>query len=76
MRMLALLGIAMIAAAQDHPAARAAREYRTTHERAIIDEFASLLAIPNVATNHQDIIRNVEHHQHLLAHRKIEPRIL
>ncbi|MBL8216370.1 MAG: M20/M25/M40 family metallo-hydrolase [Bryobacterales bacterium] len=76
MGMLALLGFAMIAAGQDHPAARAAREYRMSHERAIVDEFLSLLAIPNVASHAGDIARNVEHLQHLLAHRRIESQVL
>jgi acetylornithine deacetylase/succinyl-diaminopimelate desuccinylase-like protein len=76
MRLLALLGIAMIASAQDHPAAMAARQYRAAHERAIIDEFFSFLAIPNVAANRADILRNAELLQHLLAHRNIEAQIL
>ena len=33
------------------PAALAARHWRPLHERAIIDEFVALLAIPNVAAD-------------------------
>ena len=37
------------AVAQTNPAARAAREWRIGHERAIMDEYVTLLAIPDIA---------------------------
>jgi acetylornithine deacetylase/succinyl-diaminopimelate desuccinylase-like protein len=43
-----------------NPAAVAARQYRSQHERAILTEFTKLLAIPNVATDHANIQRNAE----------------
>jgi acetylornithine deacetylase/succinyl-diaminopimelate desuccinylase-like protein len=43
-----------------NPAAQAARKWRQQHERAIMDEFVALLAIPNIATDHANIQRNAE----------------
>jgi len=43
-----------------NPAALAAREWRTRHERAIVDEFVTLLAIPNIAADRANIQRNAE----------------
>lgn len=39
-------------------AAKAARAWREGHSQAILDEFAALLAIPNVARNREDMLRN------------------
>jgi len=41
-------------------AALAARQWRTQHDRAIIDEFVTLLAIPNIAADRANIQRNAE----------------
>lgn len=46
--------------AQDNPSALAAREWRQQHERAIVDEFFTLLAIPNIASDKENIQRNAE----------------
>ncbi|MEO8050371.1 MAG: M20/M25/M40 family metallo-hydrolase [Acidobacteriota bacterium] len=43
-----------------NPAALAARQWRQQHERAIMDEFVSLLAIPNIAADRPNIQRNAE----------------
>src|SRR5579872_110687 len=43
-----------------NPASQAARKWRQKHERAIVDEFVSLLAIPNIAADHANIQRNAE----------------
>ena len=43
-----------------NPAALAARQYRQQHERAIVDEFVTLLAIPNIASDRANIQRNAE----------------
>ncbi len=43
--------------------------YRSARERAIIDDFSELLALPNVATNLADMERNAEHISQLLAAR-------
>ena len=44
-----IAGLAVTVSAQSSPAAQAARQWRQQHERAIVDEFVALLAIPNVA---------------------------
>src|SRR5215467_13743818 len=46
--------------APSNPASQAARQWRRQHERAIVDEFASLLAIPNVSNDRANIQRNAE----------------
>jgi acetylornithine deacetylase/succinyl-diaminopimelate desuccinylase-like protein len=52
------------------------RSYRTAHERAIIGELSELLAIPNVASNLQDIRRNADHLMEMLRRRGFEARLL
>ena len=41
--------LAATPAAQSSPAAQAARQWRQQHERAIVEEFMALLAIPNIS---------------------------
>ncbi len=55
-----LLASAASAPAQTNPAALAARQWRQQHERVIIDEFFSLLSIPNVTRDKANIQRNAE----------------
>jgi acetylornithine deacetylase/succinyl-diaminopimelate desuccinylase-like protein len=43
-----------------NPAALAERQWRASHERAVVDEFVSLLSIPNVAADRVNIQRNAE----------------
>ena len=58
-RLLLLLSLlASVASAQSDPTARVARQWRQQHERAIVDEFVTLLAIPNVAGDRDNIQRN------------------
>jgi len=57
---LLALGLAAQTFTPSNPAALAARQWRTQHERAIVDEFVTLLAIPNIATDQADIQRNAE----------------
>src|SRR5919206_3440101 len=49
-----------VAAAQTNPAAQSARQWRQQHERAILDEFMTLLAVPNVSSDRVNIQRNAE----------------
>ena len=53
----AVLGLAVPASAQ--PAGVA--EWRSAHERAIVEELTTLVAIPNVAGNDADMRRNADH---------------
>src|SRR5689334_7242678 len=56
---LLLLG-ASLAAAQANPAAQAARQWRQQHERAIVDELVTLLAVPDVSSDKPNIQRNAD----------------
>ena len=58
------------------PAALAARQWRQLHERAIIDEFVSLLAIPNIASDRANIQRNAEAIAALLKKRGVAARLV
>ena len=62
--------------AQDNPAARAAREWRQQHERAIVDEFFTLLAIPNIARDRDNIQRNAETIAHMLEKRGVASKLV
>jgi hypothetical protein len=46
--------------AQTNPASHVARQWRQQHERAIIDEFFKLLAIPNISNDRSNIQRNAD----------------
>jgi acetylornithine deacetylase/succinyl-diaminopimelate desuccinylase-like protein len=60
MRRILLSLIALPLFAQTNPASIAARHWRETHERAIIDEYFQLLSIPNIATDQMNIRRNAD----------------
>lgn len=78
MRRLAAFALLLagLASAQSNPAARAAHEWRTQHERAIVGEFVDLLSIPNLATDGPNIRRNADAILALLAKRGINGRLL
>ena len=76
-RVLTLICVAAAAAmAQGNPAARAAREWRQQHERAIVDEFFALLAIPNIARDRENIQRNAETIAHMLEKRGVAAQLV
>src|SRR5437868_6555907 len=52
------------------------RDYRRAHEHQILDEFTRLLAIPNVASDRQNIRRNAEFILAMMQHRGLGPRLL
>jgi len=52
------------------------RDYRRAHERQILDEFTRLLAIPNVASDPQNIRRNAEFIFGMMQRRGLGPRVL
>ena len=59
-RFLSVFLFVSFISAQTNPASIAARRYRETHERAIIDEYFQLLSIPNIATDQVNIRRNAD----------------
>lgn len=52
------------------------REYRRAHEHEILSEFMELLAIPNVASDRENIRRNAATVMTLMRRRKLAPRLL
>src|SRR5437868_5708255 len=59
-----------------NPAALAARQWREQHERSIVDEFVTLLAIPNIAADHANIQRNAETIAAMLEKRGIASKLV
>src|ERR1041385_4519634 len=64
------------ATAQQNPAAMAARQWRQQHERAIVEEYMSLLAIPNIARDKANIQRNAETISAMMQKRGIATQLL
>jgi acetylornithine deacetylase/succinyl-diaminopimelate desuccinylase-like protein len=59
-----------------NPASQAARQWRQQHERAIVDEFVSLLAIPNIAADRANIQRNAETIAKMMEKRGIAAKLV
>src|SRR5271154_931792 len=59
-----------------NPAALAARLWREKHERAIVDEFVALLAIPNIASDRANIQRNAEAIRAMLEKRGVGAKLV
>jgi len=59
-----------------NPAALAAREWRQQHERAIVDDFVALLAIPDIAADRANIQRNAEMIARLMEKRGIPAKLV
>jgi acetylornithine deacetylase/succinyl-diaminopimelate desuccinylase-like protein len=74
------LGVAaallLTAAAQAAPVRVEVRAYREAHEKQILEEFSSLLSLPNVATNVADIDKNAHAIVHDLEQRGFTTRLL
>lgn len=68
---LTVLVITITAAAQSP-----VRDYRRAHERQIIEEFTRLLAIPNVASDRENIRRNAALIFEMMQRRGLNPRLL
>jgi acetylornithine deacetylase/succinyl-diaminopimelate desuccinylase-like protein len=76
MKALLLLALAAAAHAQTDPAAKAARQWRETHERAIVSEFIELLSLPNLARDTAAIRKNADAIVALLQRRGVKTRLL
>ncbi len=72
--LLALL--AAVASAQTNPASLAAHQWRTQHERQILDEFLAFLAIPNLSSDRPNIERNAQAIVEMLRKRAIPAKLL
>ena len=62
--------------AQSNPAAQAARSWRRQHEHAIVNEFVSLLAIPNISRDRENIQRNAEAIAGMMQQRGVAAQLL
>jgi acetylornithine deacetylase/succinyl-diaminopimelate desuccinylase-like protein len=71
----ALFLLPAVAAAQTNPAAQSAQQWRLQHERAILDEFMTLLAVPNVSSDKPNIQRNAELIAKMIAARGLTPKL-
>ena len=63
-------------AAQDNPAARAAREWRQAREQPLVAEYLEFLSIPNVSRDKVNVRRNAEHLLKMMEKRGLNPRLL
>jgi acetylornithine deacetylase/succinyl-diaminopimelate desuccinylase-like protein len=72
----ALLFLPAFALAQIDPAVQAARQWRQQHETAILQEFSSLLAIPNVTSDRENIRRNAEAIVRLMERRGVAAKLI
>jgi acetylornithine deacetylase/succinyl-diaminopimelate desuccinylase-like protein len=72
----ALLLLPTLAAAQTNAASQAARKWRQEHERAIVSELVTLLAVPNVSSDKPNIQRNAELIAKMLQARGLTPKLV
>jgi acetylornithine deacetylase/succinyl-diaminopimelate desuccinylase-like protein len=70
------LACCAIAQAQQNPAALAARNWRETHERAILLEFMDLLAMPNLARDEKAVRNNAALIVAMLKRRGVKTQLL
>src|SRR6202049_1146719 len=69
-------GLAAQTFTPSNPAALAARQWREQHESVIVDEFVTLLGIPNIATDRANIQRNAETIAAMLQKRGIPSKLV
>ncbi len=74
--LVGLLACAASSLAQTNPAALEARRWRVKNERAIIDEFFSLLSLPNIASDKANIQRNAEAIAAMIEKRGVSARLV
>src|SRR5213594_4374134 len=71
-----LTGVAITAASSSLSLAQSVNDYRRAHERQIIEEFTQLLAIPNVASDGENIRRNAQFILEMMQRRGLKPQLL
>jgi len=64
------------AQAQDNAAARAARQWRQSHERQILADYFDFLKIPNVSHDLPNVRRNADYLMRAMEKRGLKPRLL
>src|ERR1051326_9456906 len=75
-RLLILMAAASMMAATTQETVARGRAWRVDHEKPILRELFDFLAIPNVATNQNDIRRNAEALTRMFERRRFAPEIL
>jgi acetylornithine deacetylase/succinyl-diaminopimelate desuccinylase-like protein len=73
---LICIGPLLAPSAPASPGAETARNWRQANEQAIVDQFAELLRLPNVASNEEDIRANARHIVGLFGDAGLDARIL
>ena len=73
---LALALAANVASTRAHDAQQAARAYRAAHEDAIVSEFTTFLAMPNLASDRENIAKNADAIVAMFAKRGANARLL
>jgi acetylornithine deacetylase/succinyl-diaminopimelate desuccinylase-like protein len=71
-----LILCALTGSAQTNPSAVAARTWRQAHESAIFEEFVTLLSIPNIASDRENIQRNAETIARMMEKRGIAAKLV
>ena len=72
--LISLVALSVAAIAETPP--EAARKWRESHERPIVDEYVQLLSIPNVARDRANIARNAQFIQRMYERRGVHTRLL
>src|ERR1041385_6992305 len=75
-RLLILMAAASMMAATTQETGARVRAWRVDHEKPILRELFDFLAIPNVATNQNDIRRNADALTRMFERRRFAPEIL
>ena len=73
---LIILLLPVLGSAQTDPASQAARQWRQGHEQAIVDEFFSLLSLPNVSRDKEGAQRNAEAISKMMEKRGLAPQLM
>src|SRR6266705_5044907 len=71
-----LTAVAITAVSYSLGLSQSVSDYRRAHERQIIEEFTQLLAIPNVASDRENIRRNAEFILGMMQRRGLNPQLL
>src|SRR5271166_5787349 len=73
---LALILLLAAAACGQNPSVVAAQQWRQQHAREIMDEFITLLSIPDIASDRPNIQKNAETIAQMMKKRGISPRLV
>src|SRR5947207_15074295 len=71
-----LTALAITAVSYSLGLSQSVNDYRRAHERQIIEEFTQLLAIPNVASDRENIRRSADFILGMMQRRSLNPQLL